>query len=81
MADPVRVAVRSDIHGNLPPLEAVLAEADRLGIDRFVLNGDLADGPFPVETLERLHDLGERPAHLLGGSRHATGTRPQHELR
>ena len=41
------VAVLADIHGNLPALEAVLAEVEAAGVDRIVLNGDLADGPFP----------------------------------
>ena len=31
-----------DIHGNLLALEAVLEDADGLGVDRFVLGGDYA---------------------------------------
>ena len=38
----MRVAVLADIHGNLPALEAVLAEITQLGVDRLVLNGDIA---------------------------------------
>ncbi len=47
-----------DIHGNLPALEAVLADADRLAVERFVLGGDYAVfGAWPGETIDRLRDL------------------------
>ncbi|CAB4920184.1 unannotated protein [freshwater metagenome] len=47
-----------DVHGNLPALEAVLADAGRLGVQRWVLGGDYAlFGGWPVETLERLREL------------------------
>jgi len=61
-----RVAVLADIHGNLPALEAVLADVERAGVDLIVLNGDLADGPFPVETLDLLAGLGDRALWLRG---------------
>jgi predicted phosphodiesterase len=51
---PQRVAVLSDIHGNLPALEAVLAEPDLRAADRVVLTGDHAAGPLPVQTLDLL---------------------------
>ena len=47
-----------DIHGNLPALERVLEEADRLNIDRWLLGGDYGTpSPWPDETLARLRDL------------------------
>jgi predicted phosphodiesterase len=47
-----------DVHGNLSALEAVLAEAEREGIDEWLLGGDYAVfGPWPLETLERLREL------------------------
>ena len=47
-----------DIHGNLPALEAVLAEADTLGVDNWLLGGDYGvPSPWPLETLERLEAL------------------------
>lgn len=49
-----RIAVLCDIHGNLPALEAVVGELDA---DEVVLGGDIASGPFPVETLELLRSL------------------------
>jgi predicted phosphodiesterase len=52
------VAVLYDIHGNLPALEAVLADAGKAGAERFVLGGDYAlFGPFPAETVRALRDL------------------------
>lgn len=48
-----QIAVISDIHGNLPALEAVLADCDRRGITRIFCLGDLAgkgpDGPRVVD--------------------------------
>ena len=49
-----------DIHGNLPALEAVLAEAEREGVDRWLLGGDYGTpSPWPLETLSRLRALGD----------------------
>ena len=49
-----------DIHGNLPALEAVLDEAEREGVDAWLLGGDYAAyAPWPLETLERLRALPE----------------------
>jgi predicted phosphodiesterase len=51
-------AVLYDVHGNLPALEAVLADASRRGVDGHVLGGDLAlFGAWPAETVERLLEL------------------------
>ena len=49
----MRVAVLADIHGNLPALDAVLRDVEACGVDAIVLNGDLADGPMPAQTLDR----------------------------
>ncbi len=47
-----------DIHGNLPALEAVLAELEDVGCDRVLLGGDYGTpSPAPRETLARLRDL------------------------
>jgi putative phosphoesterase len=62
----MRVAVLADIHGNLPALEAVLAEINQLGVDRLVLNGDIAAGPLAGETLDRLAELGDRAIWVHG---------------
>jgi diadenosine tetraphosphatase ApaH/serine/threonine PP2A family protein phosphatase len=54
------LAVLYDIHGNLPALEAVLADAEDAGADRFLLGGDYGTpSPWPHETLARLRELPE----------------------
>ncbi len=47
-----------DIHGNLPALDAVLADARTAGAEQFVLGGDYAlFGAYPAETAARLAEL------------------------
>jgi putative phosphoesterase len=46
-----RVAVITDIHANLPALEAALARIDELGVERVYCGGDLVGyGPHPNEV-------------------------------
>jgi putative phosphoesterase len=54
----VRVAAISDIHGNLPALEAVLREVRAATPDLIVVCGDVASGPMPAETIDTLRRLG-----------------------
>jgi predicted phosphodiesterase len=61
----LRVAALYDVHGNLPALEAVLAEVPDDA--EIVIGGDVAYGPFPSETLDRLRALGDR-VHWLRGN-------------
>ena len=52
------IAVLYDIHGNLPALETVLADAVAAGADEFLFGGDYAlFGPWPAETLARLKQV------------------------
>ncbi len=54
----MRIAALSDIHGNLPALEAVLADARRRGCERIVNLGDILSGPlWPAETADLLMPL------------------------
>jgi putative phosphoesterase len=53
----MRVAVLCDVHGNLPALEAVVAELASIDVDRIVCGGDVVAGPFPRECLDKLVDL------------------------
>ncbi len=62
----MRVAALYDVHGNLPALEAVLAEVEALEVDAVVVGGDVAIGPMPAESLDRLLSLGERALFLRG---------------
>jgi putative phosphoesterase len=64
----MRVAVLADIHGNLPALDAALDDIDVAGVDVIVLNGDLATGPMPAETLDRLADLREKAIWVRGNA-------------
>ncbi len=55
----MRVAVLSDTHGNLPALEAVLAELERESPDLVVMAGDFAfGGPWPSECIETIRARG-----------------------
>ncbi|MEO5867868.1 MAG: metallophosphoesterase family protein [Sphingomonas sp.] len=77
-----RVAVFSDIHGNLPALEAVMADARARGCDTIVNLGDSLSGPlWPAETADVLiredwptiagnheRQLTDRPPARMGAS-------------
>ncbi|HLZ65964.1 MAG TPA: metallophosphoesterase family protein [Aliidongia sp.] len=55
----MKIAAIADIHGNLPALDAVLADITARGVDLTVNLGDIASGPlFPRETVQRLMPLG-----------------------
>jgi putative phosphoesterase len=69
----MRLALISDIHGNLTALDAVLGEIASEAIDRVACLGDVAaDGPQPGEVLQRLKALrcpmvmGNADAEVLG---------------
>ena len=54
----MRIAAVSDIHGNLPALEAVLADIAQRGADVTVNLGDILSGPLqPAATADRLMPL------------------------
>jgi predicted phosphodiesterase len=63
----MRVAALYDIHGNLPALEAVLADVDEIGVDRIVVGGDVLPGPMVRESLACLTALGT-PVEFLRGN-------------
>jgi predicted phosphodiesterase len=79
----MRIAALYDIHGNLPALDAVLAEVELLDVDLIVGGGDVVPGPMMVETVDRLRGLGERARFVMGnGDRETveafdTGRRPE----
>jgi putative phosphoesterase len=62
-----RVAAIYDVHGNLPALEAVLADIRREHVDVIVVGGDVLPGPMPRETLARLLDL-DVPVRFIRGN-------------
>lgn len=54
----MRIAILSDIHGNLIALDAVLADAHALGVEQFWIIGDFcAIGPEPAAVLDRVTTL------------------------
>jgi len=64
----MRVAALYDIHGNLPALDAVLAEVAAAGVDLIVAGGDFVMGPMPRPTLERLRGLGNYVRYIRGNT-------------
>ncbi len=61
----MRIAIVSDIHGNLPALEAVVADVKRRGVDAVVNLGDSLSGPLlPRETADFL--MAQDWTHLAG---------------
>ena len=60
------LALLYDVHGNLPALNAVIADAEAAGADGWILGGDYAlFGGWPAETVERLRTL-ERASWIRG---------------
>ncbi len=54
-----RVAVITDIHGNLPALEAALERIDRLDVESIYCGGDLVGyGPWPNEVCDLIQERG-----------------------
>jgi predicted phosphodiesterase len=77
----VKVAALFDVHGNLPALEAVLADPRCAAADVLVSGGDLVVGPCPAECLDRLEALGHRVRFLRGNcDREAVETPEDGEL-
>lgn len=54
-----KIAILSDIHANLPALEAVLHEVEQLGVDRVIFLGDIVGyGSSPSECVNLVRKLG-----------------------
>jgi putative phosphoesterase len=80
----MRIAVISDVHGNLIGLDAALADLQAQPADQIVFLGDMIQGgPQPAEVVARLRELacpvvmGNADAWLLSGQ--ATGAEPTTE--
>jgi len=53
----MKIAVLADIHGNLPALNAVLAEIEDEGVNQILVACDFLGGPYPVEVIRIFHFL------------------------
>ena len=72
------IACLYDVHGNLPALEAVLADLGEA--DRYILGGDYAlMGAWPAETVARLREL--RPSTWIRGNADRWLAEPPDQLR
>jgi putative phosphoesterase len=55
----VRLAIVSDVHGNLAALDAVIDDIERSGAELVAHGGDVAlSGPRPAEVIDRIRELG-----------------------
>lgn len=54
---PTRLAVLADVHGNLPALQAVLADFEQYEVNAILVAGDLIAGPQPDEVIQLLRSL------------------------
>jgi putative phosphoesterase len=61
----MKIAVLADIHGNLPALNAVLAEIDGEDINQILVAGDILGAPYPAEVIKILH---ARNAYMIRGN-------------
>ena len=63
----MRFAIISDIHGNLPALDAVLEDAKKNDIDSFIFVGDYClSNPYPNECIQRIRYLDKK--HIIRGN-------------
>lgn len=73
----MRLALLSDIHGNLQALDACLAHARAQQVQRFAVLGDLVGyGAQPAEVVERIQLLTEEGAIVLKGNHDAMAVHP-----
>ena len=64
----MKYAIISDVHGNLPALEAVLADAADNGVDGYVFAGDtMSDLPWVNEAAEIIRNLPQ--SYTVAGNR------------
>lgn len=54
----MKIAMLSDIHGNIVALEEVLKDARANNVDEYIIAGDIIlDFPFPNEVIDKIKDL------------------------
>jgi len=74
----MRLALLSDIHANEQALDACLAHARALGVDRWAILGDLVGyGAAPVPVVQRVMALAEQGALVVQGNHDAMAAHPE----
>ncbi len=64
-----RIALLSDIHGNIAALDAVLVDVRREAPDLIALLGDyVLNGPRPCEVVDRVRELESQGAYVIQGN-------------
>ena len=54
----MKIAVISDVHGNMPAMSAVLSDAKDKGVDEFIFAGDYClSGPYPDDCISTIRSL------------------------
>lgn len=77
----MRIALISDIHANLPALEACLAAAERLDADTLAFLGDFVGyGPDPEAVIERVRPLAEAGAIAVLGNHDLAVLKPSKDM-
>ena len=65
----LRLALVSDIHGNVAALEAALAEIEQAAPDHILILGDLVqNGPRPAEVIDAVQALEAGGAYVIAGN-------------
>lgn len=73
----MKIAIFSDVHGNLPALEAVLAAIDSYGPDKIYCLGDLVNfAPFTNEVIDLIR--ARKIPTIMGNHDDGVGNRKQH---
>ena len=74
----MKLAMLSDLHANLPALEACLEHARAQGAERFAILGDLVGyGPHPAEVVDLCRDLADQGAIVLRGNHDTLERNPE----
>lgn len=77
----MRLALLSDIHANLPALDACLSAAERLGAGRFGFLGDFVGyGPDPEAVIGRVRPLVEAGAVAVLGNHDLAVLKPSRDM-
>ena len=78
----MRLALLSDIHGNLQALDACIAHARQQGVDQFAFLGDMVGyGAQPDAVLDCIMDLEKAGAIVLQGNHDAMAVQPPETVR